>query len=281
MSFEIVNKVPHALGTTEGVNIYGEKQTQIDVWANDLLVQRLLKSGLVKRVASEELEDVKSSPKGEYSVVLDPLDGSSNLKSNNLVGTIIGIYHDSELPAKGRNLLASLYYLYGPYLECILALKSGVFTLAGAASGKGGDRFVGTGEPYKLPEKWSVYGIGGTRDKWVPTVKAFVDELERRKLKMRYGGSFVGDYNQVLHNGGFFAYPALTDAPNGKYRLQFESNPVGFITVKAGGKASNGKMSILDVAPTSVDQRVATYLGNKDLVSEFERLQEKPLAQAS
>lgn len=274
LSFEIVNKVPHALGSTEGVNIYGEKQTEIDVWANELLVTKLLKSGLVKHVASEELDTVKSAPKGEFSVVLDPLDGSSNLKSNNLVGTIIGVYHDLELPAKGRNLQAALYYLYGPYLECVLALQSGAYTLVGAASGKGGNRFIGSGEPYKLPGKGTVYGIGGARDKWVAKVKMFVDQLESQKMKMRYGGSFVGDYNQVFHNGGFFAYPELTDAPNGKYRLQFESNPVGYITIKAGGKASTGKMNILDVEPTAIDQRVATYVGNTDLVTEFEKLRE-------
>ncbi len=103
-------------------------------------------------------------------------------------------------------------------------------------------------------------------------MREFVDRLEKSRLKMRYGGSFVGDYNQVLYNGGFFAYPSLLDAPDGKYRLQFESNPVGFITEKAGGKASTGFRSVLDVEPTGIAQRVPTYLGNKDLVAEFEGL---------
>lgn len=281
LCFQIVNQIPRALGTTEGTNIYGEKQTQIDLWSNQLLVRKLLRSGLVKQVASEELEEVEKSGNGEYSVVLDPLDGSSNLKSDNLVGTIIGIYHDQELPAKGRDLLASLYYLYGPYMECVFALKTGVHSLIGAGRGRGGDRFIGSGEPYKLPKNGTIYGIGGTREKWIPSVKEFGDELERRKLKLRYGGSFVGDYNQIFHNGGFFAYPALTDAPDGKYRLQFESNPIAFITVKAGGRASTGKMNILDVEPKTVDQRVPTYLGNANLVTEFEQLQERQALQSS
>jgi fructose-1,6-bisphosphatase I len=96
--------------------------------------------------------------------------------------------------------------------------------------------------------------------------------LEKRGLSLRYGGSFVGDYNQVLMKGGFFAYPELSDAPKGKYRLQFESNPIGFITELAGGRASDGINRILDVTPTSISQRVPTYVGNSNLVAEFETI---------
>src|SRR5437870_13248159 len=123
LTIQIINPIPRALGTTEGTNIYGENQTQSDVWSNQLLIRKLLRSGLVTQIASEELEEVEKSGSGEYSVVLAPLDGSSNLKRDNLAGTIIGVYHDQELRAKGRHLLASLYYLYGPYFECVLALK--------------------------------------------------------------------------------------------------------------------------------------------------------------
>jgi len=100
--------------------------------------------------------------------------------------------------------------------------------------------------------------------------------LEKRKFSLRYGGSFVGDYNQTLSKGGFFAYPELTDAPEGKYRLQFESNPVGFITEKAGGRVSTGRGNILDVEPTSISQRIPTYLGDPGLVQEFESLYRGP-----
>jgi fructose-1,6-bisphosphatase I len=90
-------------------------------------------------------------------------------------------------------------------------------------------------------------------------------------MKLRYGGSFVGDFNQVLYYGGVFAYPELVDAPNGKLRLQFESNPIAFITERAGGKGSTGTTSILDIEPTSIDQRVPTYVGNVDLINELEQ----------
>ncbi len=272
-------EIPRALGTTEGVNVYGERQTELDVWSNELLTKKLIKSGLVSQVASEEMEEPILSSRGEYSVVLDPLDGSSNIKTDNLVGTIVGIFHDEKLPAKGRNLLCSLYFLYGPYIQAALATRGGAFLSVAAGRGTGTERFLSTGEPHRLPAKGSVYGIGGSREKWTSEMREFAEKLEKRKMKLRYGGSFVGDYNQVFHNGGFFSYPALLDAPNGKYRLQFESNPIGFITEKAGGRASTGTQSILDLEPTDIAQRVPTYLGNKDLVTEFEDLVKRPNSQ--
>ena len=272
LSLRIVREIPRTLGMTEGVNIYGEQQTELDVWSNGLLTKRLLRSGFVRQVASEEMETVMNADHGEYTVALDPLDGSSNIKTNNLMGTIVGIYHDKALPAKGRDLLSSVYFLYGPYVEAVVGVKSGVYLAAPAGRGTGAAKFISNGEPHRLPQKGSVYGIGGSRDKWTEKVREFANRLERRKLKFRYGGSFVGDYNQVLCSGGFFAYPELLDAPDGKYRLQFESNPIGYITERAGGKASTGKGNILDVEPRSLSQRAPTYLGNKDLVSEFEEL---------
>lgn len=270
LSTLVRDMIPKELGFAGGVNPYGEKQLQIDVRSNDLFTKKLLKSGLVKRIASEEMENVAEAKVGEYSIVLDPLDGSSNLKSNNLLGTIVGVYREKPLPAKGRDLQAAMYFLYGPYHQLVLALQDGVRSFAALGKGTQSARFVSDGLSRQLPKPPTVYGIGGFREKWTPKVRDFVGSLERRKLSLRYGGSFVGDYNQVLTKGGFFAYPELTDAPEGKYRLQFESNPVGFITEKAGGRASTGSKNILDVEPASIVQRVPTYLGDQDLVREFE-----------
>ncbi len=266
----IRSRIPRELGLAGSVNVYGEKQLKIDVWSNNLLTRKLFRSGLVAQIASEEMEELVKSKKGEYSVVLDPLDGSSNLKSNNLLGTIVGIYHDKQLPAGGRDLLAAMYFLYGPFQQLVLALHDGVHLFAAVGRGSGARSFMSDGELHRIPKPPTVYGVGGLRDKWIPSVRSFVETLEKRRLSLRYGGSFVGDYNQVLQKGGFFAYPELTDAAEGKYRLQFESNPVGFITEKAGGKTSTGKGSILDVEPLSISQRVPTYLGDSDLVEEFE-----------
>ena len=272
LSTLVRDMIPRELGFAGGTNPYGEKQLKIDVWSNDLFTKKLMRSGLVKRLASEEMEEVAEAKVGEYSIVLDPLDGSSNLKSNNLLGTIVGVYREKPLPAKGRDLEAAMYFLYGPYHQLILALHDGVRTFAALGKGREGAKFVSDGQTRQLPKPPTVYGIGGLREKWTPIVRGFVESLERRKLSLRYGGSFVGDYNQVLAKGGFFAYPELTDAPEGKYRLQFESNAVGFITEKAGGRASTGTENILDVEPSSIVQRVPTYLGDQDLVREFESI---------
>ena len=272
LSTLVRDMIPRELGFAGGTNPYGEKQLQIDVWSNDLFTKKLLKSGLVKRLASEEMEEVAEAKSGEFSIVLDPLDGSSNLKSNNLLGTIVGVYREKPLPARGRDLQAAMYFLYGPYHQLVLALHDGVRSFAALGKGSQGTRFVSDGLIRQLPKPPTVYGIGGLKEKWTPRVREFVESLERRKFSLRYGGSFVGDYNQVLSKGGFFAYPELTDAPQGKYRLQFESNPVGFITEKAGGRASTGMENILDVEPISITQRIPTYLGDQDLVREFESI---------
>ena len=230
LTHRIRAQIPKALGTTQGVNVYGERQLAIDVWANELFCQTLADTGLVRYIGSEELEAPIVTDKGDYSVVLDPIDGSSNVGSNNPLATIVGVYHDTPLPARGRDLVAAAYVLYGPYLEMVLALPDGVYDLASRGGAEGSGGFIVMGERLRLPSPPTVYGVGGLRPKWTPRVRAFVEELERKGLKLRYGGAFAADFNQVLKKGGFFAYPELTDAPEGKYRLQFESNPLSFIT---------------------------------------------------
>ncbi len=271
LSFSIAAEIPKTLGGTTRLNVYGEKQQEIDVWTNDLLTKKLAKSHLVKQIASEEIEQPVIFKQGEFSITLDPLDGSSNIKSNNLMGTIVGIYRETSLPAKGRKQVAGMYFLYGPYTQAVLALNDGVYIFVASGKASTSSRYLSNGVPHRLPEKGTVYGFGGLKQKWTPKVQEFVQSLETRGLKLRYGGSFVGDFNQVLYYGGVFAYPQLVDAPTGKLRLQFESNPVAFITEKVGGKGSTGTASILDVEPTSIDQRVPTYVGNIDLINELEQ----------
>ncbi len=268
----ISRQIPRHLGMTQTRNIYGERQEKLDVWANDLIVKKLMKSGLVRQVGSEELDRPLSAKQGEFTAVFDPIDGSSNLDSNNVLGTIIGIYKDEQLPARGRNLLAAMYFVYGPYLQLVLAFKDGVRIFTAADRGHGSARFWSDGEFREIPKPPTIYGIGGLRDKWTSTVREYVEYLDKRRLTFRYGGSLAGDFNQILNKGGFFAYPELVDAPQGKYRLQFEANPIGFITEKAGGRASTGKLAILDVQPESISQRIPTYLGDSGLVQDFESL---------
>jgi len=269
-SLTIAAELPKTLGDTTRFNVYGERQEELDVWSNNLLSKKLSRSGLVKQVASEEMAHPLETKRGEFSVTLDPLDGSSNIKTNNLMGTIVGIYRNNTLPAKGRNLTASMYFLYGPYTQAVVALERGVYVFVAAKKATASRAYLSDGVTHRFPEKGTVYGIGGLKEKWTPRVQNFEKTLERRGLKLRYGGAFVGDFNQVLYYGGVFAYPELVDAPKGKLRLQFEANPVAFITEKAGGRGSTGSGPILDVEPEKIDQRVPTYVGNTDLINEIE-----------
>ncbi len=249
-------------------NVYGEQQLDLDIWMNDLFVDALRGSKLVSQIASEEMGDVKSVGRGRFSVVLDPLDGSSNVKSNNTFGTIVGIFDAVPLPARGSELFAAAYLIYGPATTFVYATGQGVHEFVMGGGDRPKDFFL-IEEGLQLPAKGKLYGIGGHRDKWIPEVKAFVGDLERGLMNLRYGGSFVADFNQILHYGGFFAYPAQVDKPAGKYRLQFESNPIAYITEAAGGAGTTGNERILDVVPTGIDQTIPTYVGNRDLVERF------------
>jgi fructose-1,6-bisphosphatase I len=249
-------------------NVYGEQQLELDVWMNDLFVDSLRASKLVSQVASEEMGDVKAVGRGRFSVVLDPLDGSSNVKSNNILGTIFGVFDRASLPARGSELFAAGYLIYGPATTFVYATRGGVHEFVQRKAARS-DEFILIEEGLRLPPKGELYGVGGHRDRWIPEVKAFVGELERELMNLRYGGSFVGDFNQILHYGGFFAYPAQVDKPAGKYRLHFESSPIAFIAEAAGGAGTTGKERILDVAATGIGQTVPTYVGNRGLVDRF------------
>jgi fructose-1,6-bisphosphatase I len=243
-------------------NPSGERRLAADEYADELLAERLGAVDGVGTYASEEREAVVDTGEG-YAVAVDPLDGSSNLKPNNVMGTIVGVY-DADLPASGRDLVAAGYVLYGP-----------ITTMAFAHEGSVTEYLIENGEPtvlngdVTLPDDPTVYGFGGRVPDWPADVAAYVDEVESA-LKLRYGGAMIGDVNQVLTYGGVFAYPALQSAPEGKLRLQFECNPVGYVIECAGGRSSDGSGSVLDVAPTALHQRTPVYLGNEGLIDRLE-----------
>ncbi len=262
----IRRELPYRRGKTTMKNVFGEVQLVVDDWANQFIIEELRKTGLVKTLASEEEADVvKLSKKGVFYISLDPLDGSSNIESNNLVGTIIGIYK-KDFPTPGKNQVAAMYMLYGPVDTLVYATKKGVHEFLLTNEG-----FVLTKENIKLPKKGKLYSIGGLRKDWLPDLRGFVKKVEEKGYKLRYGGSFVGDSNQILHYGGIFAYPSLVGKPDGKLRLVSESNPISFIIEQAGGRSSNGKKSILDIRYDSLQRRTATYVGNKDLIEKLEK----------
>jgi fructose-1,6-bisphosphatase I len=271
LSLILHKEFPHRLGEAGTKNIYGEEQKALDVWTNEFLINELFATGLVRTIASEELDEPVYSENGtgSFALTLDPLDGSSNVKSNNLFGTILGIYRDVKLPARGREMVAAVYKLYGPITSMVVSLDKKVFEFV--RSRKGHTEFILINDNVKVPEP-KIYGVGGNPDKWIPEFDLFVKLLRNKGLKLRYGGSMVGDFNQVMHHGGFFGYPSMMDKPSGKLRLQFECNPMAFIVENAGGDSSNGYQSILDVKPKAIDQRTPLYIGNQELIDSLEEI---------
>lgn len=252
-------------------NPSGERQMEADVWANELLQELITSIEGVGEFASEENQDIIDCGEG-LSVTIDPLDGSSNIPTNNLVGTIVGIY-DEEIPCKGRNLVAAFYVVYGPLTTLMLARNGEVNEyVIEEVSGDRVELHLAS-EDLEIPEAY-VYGFGGNKH-WTEDFREFEENISK-EYKLRYGGAFVGDINQTLHHGGLFGYPWREDAPNGKYRLLFECNPVAYIVETAGGASSDSEKSILDLEASELHQRAPFFAGEKELVRRVEKELNKP-----
>ncbi len=243
-------------------NPSGERVTAADVWADERLVERLGAVEGVGEIASEERESVLDCGDG-LAVAIDPLDGSSNLASNNLMGTVFGAY-DAALPAPGTEIVAAGYVLYGPITTIVVARDGRVreYELA--------DERRLVEDDLTLPAEPTVYGFGGRVPDWPDEFERFVRGVET-ELKLRYGGAMVGDVNQVLQYGGVFAYPGLRSRPAGKLRVQFEAAPVGYVVETAGGRSSDGERSLLQVNPEDLHERTPVHVGNEALVDRLER----------
>jgi fructose-1,6-bisphosphatase I len=260
---EIRGGLPGRRRSADAENPSGELQMAADVYADELLEERLSALAGVGAYASEERETVVDAGEG-YTVAVDPLDGSSNLKSNNVMGTVLAVY-DAKVPATGRDLVAAAYVLYGPITTMVVA-RDGRVTDA-VIEDDGSRRIVD--EDVQLPADPTVYGFGGRVPDWPEAFTTYAREIER-ELKLRYGGAMIADVNQVLTYGGVFAYPELESSPEGKLRLQFEANPMAYVMQAAGGASTDGTRSLLDVEPTSLHQRTPMYVGNTELIKRRE-----------
>jgi len=261
------DSIPTKSGLLSSTNPSGETQKAIDVFANDLFAESIVATGCASEVASEEMSE-PAEGKGPVSVAMDPLDGSSNVETNNPLGSIFGFY-SKKLPTSGRNLLGALYVTYGNVITLTFTFGKGVHRFVAVRDGPKMS-FELLGVNLVLPEKPEVYGFGGFRSEWIPPVRDFVDSLEGRGLRIRYCGTFVGDYNQVLSRGGVFAYPELVKRPKGKLRILYETAPMAFLNEQAGGYASDGRRNILDLQPASLAETSPAYLGSAALVKELE-----------
>ncbi len=292
-----VNKsglVDEIAGFTGEINVQGEEVRKLDEYSNDLFMHILKYSGLVCAMASEEAEDLIQGPTytntGKYVVLLDPLDGSSNIDANVSIGSIFAIYRritPSGEPGKiedflqpGRNMVAAGYVLYGSSTVMVYTTGQGVhgFTFDPSVG-----TFILSHPNIKIPDRCKIYSVNeGYYKKWADGIRNYVDRCKglgpdplEKPMTARYIGSMVSDFHRNLLYGGIFLYPGTKEKPEGKLRLMYEANPMAYLIEQAGGAASNGVIDILDVQPTELHQRVPLYMGNQQEVEIIENFVKK------
>src|SRR5450755_1859498 len=265
-----VNKAGLAdiLGETGKTNQHGEKVKTLDEFANETFMTVLQRGISCAGIASEELDDFicfddELCKQSKYVVVLDPLDGSSNIDVNISIGTIFGVYRRKTIPGfpceredflqKGESLVAAGYIIYGSSTMLVYATKRGVngFTLDPSIG-----EFTLSHPDIRCPEDGNIYSVNQGN-------YFLVESFERKSYKLRYTGSMVADLHRNMLKGGIFLYPAP------KLRLVYECNPFAFILSVAGGMATDSHKNILDIKPESLHQRTSFFAGSKNMMNEI------------
>ncbi|MCP1438486.1 fructose-1,6-bisphosphatase I [Erwinia persicina] len=282
------------LGASGVENVQGEQQMKLDLFANEKLKAALKARGIVAGIASEEEDEIvifEGVENGKYVVLMDPLDGSSNIDVNVSVGTIFSIYRritppgtpvtEEDFLQPGSQQVAAGYVVYGSSTMLVYTTGCGVhaFTYDPSLG-----VFCLSAEKMAFPEKGYTYSINeGNYIRFPQGVKKYLkfcqeeDQLTHRPYTSRYIGSLVADFHRNLLKGGIYLYPSTASHPQGKLRLLYECNPMAFLAEQAGGKASDGKNRILDLVPETLHQRSPFFVGNTDMVDDTERfLREYP-----
>lgn len=267
-----------ALGASGTVNVQDEEQKKLDVIANDILTEALLACPAVAGVASEEMDTVQpaTNPSGEYLVLFDPLDGSSNIDINAPVGTIVSVLKapsatpvEADFLQSGRHQVAALYAVYAGQTMLVLTTGQGVsgFTLSHDG------HWLMTHGTITVPTDTKEFAINMSNQRhWAENVQRYIDGCLQgtdgprgKNFNMRWVAAMVADVHRILMRGGVFLYPWDAREPNkpGKLRLMYEGNPMALLIEQAGGKATtDGVQSILDVIPTELHQRIPVALGS-------------------
>ncbi|WP_413162147.1 class 1 fructose-bisphosphatase [Capilliphycus salinus ALCB114379] len=271
--------VDDALGFTGSVNVQGEEVKQMDLYSNAVFISVFKQSGLVCRLASEEMEKPyyipENCPIGRYTLLYDPLDGSSNLDTNLNVGSIFSIRQQegndeegeaADLLQHGRKQIAAGYILYGPSTLLVYSIGTGVhsFTLDPSLG-----EFILADENITIPDHGPVYSVNeGNFWQWDESIRDYIRYVHRHDgYTARYSGALVGDIHRILYQGGVFLYPGTVKKPEGKLRLLYESAPMAFLMEQAGGRASTGTEEIMDVVPNKLHQRTPLVIGSKEDVA--------------
>jgi fructose-1,6-bisphosphatase I len=273
------------LGDAGAVNVQGEAQQKLDVYANQALLHCLGLRESVAALISEENEEPitfdREEGSGEYAIVFDPLDGSTNIDVNVNVGTIFSIFRvppDVDARAAvlqpGTRQVAAGYVVYGPSTILVYSTGHGVFgfTLDPAIGA-----YVLSHELMRMPDRGSIYSVNEANIDGFPAgYQAFLGKLRKgefgRRYSSRYIGSLVADFHRTLFKGGIFLYPPTTSHPGGKLRLLYEANPLAFIAEQAGGLAIDGTRRILEIQPRDIHQRTPFIIGSKEEVSALQAM---------
>jgi len=281
------------IGAYGETNIQGEDQQKLDVYANNTFIKTLTNREIVCGIASEENDDFitiagcKKDNKNKYVVLMDPLDGSSNIDVNVSVGTIFSIYHritpigtpvqKEDFLQPGNKQVAAGYIIYGTSTMLVYTTGHGVngFTLNPAIGtwylSHPDMKFPETGNIYSINEGNYVHFPQGVKD----YLKYCQEEKDDRPYTSRYIGSMVSDIHRNMIKGGIFIYPKSSKAVNGKLRLLYECNPMAYIVEQAGGKASDGFTRIMDIVPTELHQRAPYFCGSTKMVEKAEEFMAK------
>ncbi|MEM7811989.1 MAG: class 1 fructose-bisphosphatase [Planctomycetota bacterium] len=276
------------LGEEGAVNVQGERQQKLDVYANLALERSLALRASIGVLASEEKDEPvivhRGSPDAKYAVIFDPLDGSSNIDLGVSVGTTFCIYHrphglGSDDPSTwvlqpGKNLIAAGYVIYGSSTILVYSVGNGVhsFTLNPAIGA-----FVLTAEGIKMPDRGAYYSFNESRrDSYPEAYRDYLDwlrtdEADGPRRSFRYVGSMVPDFHRTLLKGGVYLYPPTAEQPDGKLRLLYEANVVAFLAEQAGGGSYSGRSRTLAIEPDGLHQRVPLVVGGKSEIEAFRR----------
>lgn len=281
------------VGAAGEQNVQGEDQQKLDVYANEVFIQTLINREIVCGIASEENDDfitVAGSDQGhnnKYVVLMDPLDGSSNIDVNVSVGTIFSVFRRispvgtpvtlEDFLQPGTAQVAAGYVIYGTSTMLVYTTGAGVngFTLNPAIGtfylSHPNMKYSEDGKIYSINEGNYVHFPQGVKD----YIKYCQSEEGDRPYTSRYIGSLVSDFHRNMIKGGIYLYPTSSKAPNGKLRLLYECNPMAFIAEQAGGKASDGYKRIMEIQPTELHQRVPFFCGSKNMVEKAEEFMAK------
>jgi fructose-1,6-bisphosphatase I len=275
------------LGSFGEVNVQGEVQQKLDVYANEALIHCLSLRDSIGIIASEENEQPitlrHESPKAKYAIVFDPLDGSSNIDVAVTIGTTFAIFRRPDdakaadplewVLQPGSQQLAAGYVVYGSSTVLVYSAGQGVhgFTLDPSVGS-----YILTHENIRIPERGKYYSINESYcDRWPECYVRYMKRLKSGEMGQSYSSRFIGsmvaDFHRTLLRGGIFIYPPNTDYPKGRLRLLYEANPVAFLAEQAGGASSDGTQGILDVQPVDIHQRTPLIVGGRVEMAEFEK----------